>query len=154
MEPIVEQVLLLQLSFLSRPKDVSNMVRRAEDWLLSFGASKEFSGDLALVLAEALNNVVEHAYQYREDGVIDVELRFKSPELKITIQDKGKKFPGLPAKKIMDGPEQKFEDLPEGGFGWFLIQTLTTAIEYEHVAGENHLELMMSEAPSLPAKTA
>lgn len=154
MKPIVEQVLLLQLSFLSRPDDVSRMVRRAEEWLLSFDVGKEFSGDVALVLAEALNNVVEHAYQYREDGLIDVELRLRSPELKISIQDKGQKFPGLPAKKVMDGPEQNFEDLPEGGFGWFLIQTLTSAIEYEHVAGENHLELLMTEPSSGVAKSA
>lgn len=154
MKPIVEQILLLQLSFLSRQEDVTNMVKRAEDWLLSFDVQPSFCGDVALVLAEALNNVVEHAYEYREDGLIDVELRLKCPELRISIQDKGAKFPGLPEAKVMDGPERDFDDLPEGGFGWFLIQTLTTEIEYEHVAGQNQLDILMTDETSQAAAIA
>jgi serine/threonine-protein kinase RsbW len=31
--------------------------------------------------------------------------------------------------------------LPEGGFGWFLIQNLANTLDYRRMAGENHLYL-------------
>jgi len=33
--------------------------------------------------------------------------------------------------------------LPEGGFGWIMIQQLTKSLKYQRIKGENHLELIM-----------
>lgn len=145
-----EKLLRLKVKFLSNQNEVTEMVRAAETWLRDCGAGTEFVGDVALVLAEALNNVVEHAYKYREDGIIDVELAYKGTTLQMMIEDRGEIFPGLPEKKTMTGPEQELHDLPEGGFGWFLIHSLTTAMEYEHQAGKNHLALKLEEPQSAP----
>ena len=37
-----------------------------------------------------------------------------------------------------------FEDLPEGGFGWFLIQDLAKDVLYARVENENRLSLRLA----------
>ncbi len=36
------------------------------------------------------------------------------------------------------------EDLPEGGFGWFLIQHLAKDVSYARCTGENRLSLRLA----------
>ena len=45
---------------------------------------------------------------------------------------------GHPAELGVD-----MQDLPEGGFGWFLIRTLTTDLRYRREAGRNRLSFQM-----------
>jgi len=59
--------------------------------------------------------------------------------------DQGNPLPDekLPAGAQVDvsGP---VNTLPEGGFGWFLIRTLSDRLEYRRVASENHLSIWFS----------
>lgn len=126
--------------------DVTKMVRGVEIWLNEQEAKPCFIGDAALVLAEALNNVVEHGYLFREDGSITLDILFQKPDLTMQITDQGVVMQSVPKKKAMDGPEQDFDDLPEGGFGWFLIHSLTNSIAYENRDGYNRLELKMAQS--------
>lgn len=100
--------------------------------------SDDIRGTLEIVLAEALNNVVEHAYR-DGPGPIRVCVDHLAPVLKVSVYDQGLPMPGgrLPdgdLKPILEG-----EDLPEGGFGWFLIRTLTLDLAYERQGAVNHL---------------
>ena len=49
---------------------------------------------------------------------------------------------GLPALG-QPSPLVMGEDLPEGGFGWFLIRTLTLDLEYERDGGFNKLRFVV-----------
>ncbi len=94
-------------------------------------------GTTELVLAEALNNVVEHAYA-RYPGQIEIEIRRDPDQLRFHIRDQGLPMPGAepPAGRL---PEPAaFDDLPEGGFGWFLIRALAQDLAYRR-DGERNL---------------
>lgn len=97
-----------------------------------------------LVLAEVLNNIVEHAYGDRPDGEILFSVDIDQRTLKACFIDKGASMPegvlpiGTPAS--VDVEKQL---LPEGGFGWFLIQSLSDHLIYERCGHENHLKLEM-----------
>ena len=99
-------------------------------------------GNVEIVLAEAVNNVVEHAYSGTPGGEVQVCCDLDPPGLIIRICDTGHPLPDsrLPPGRTADltGPRQ---DLPEGGFGWFLIRQLTSDISYERRDGCNCLFL-------------
>lgn len=82
-----------------------------------------------LVLAEVLNNVVEHAYD-GQGGRIILSLRRGRGWLSVRVADRGRPYPGgtLP-DDILPEPDA------EGGFGWGLIRALASGIAYRR-AGE------------------
>ncbi len=103
--------------------------------------SEDGRGTAQIVLAEALNNVVEHAYAHY-GGMIEVTLDYEYPNLCFEVVDSGLPMPGgrLPngTSVVLD-----HDDLPEGGFGWFLIRSLTQGMVYRHSAGRNMLAFRM-----------
>ncbi|MDO9638171.1 MAG: ATP-binding protein [Pseudotabrizicola sp.] len=91
-----------------------------------------------IVLAEALNNIVEHAYA-QSPGEIDLTVDVSPGGLTCRIVDAG--MP-LPLCALADGPlaqPPKAEDLPEGGFGWHLIRSLSEDLDYHREGERNFL---------------
>ncbi|MGZ2255885.1 ATP-binding protein [Roseobacter sp. A03A-229] len=108
----------------------------------------EEAGTVELVLAEVLNNVVEHAYPDPDTaGTISIACAHQLDGLHLQIVDHGKAMPdgrtplGQPVSLDVD-----FADLPEGGFGWFLIQDLAKDVLYERVGSENQLSMRLAVA--------
>lgn len=107
--------------------------------LAPLGLTRECRDATELVLAEVLNNIVEHAYA-RCTGLIELDLRLEGQLLACTVRDRGAPMPdGTPPsgrQALLDVP---LADLPEGGFGWFLIRSLTRNIHYTRAADGNRL---------------
>ena len=111
-----------------------------------------------IVLAEALNNIVEHAYAGQAEGTLQCSLRWQAGQLTIDLTDHGVALSGLPTCRLppADGwSDTASQDLPEGGFGWGLIRTLSSQACYCRCEGRNHLCLVIvspgqdtAEAPS------
>ena len=96
-----------------------------------------------IVLAEALNNIVEHAYDGAIDQ-IDLRLQLRSGRLLCDIFDRGAPMPN---SELPTGLAQRIEpgnDLPEGGFGWFLIRALTENLAYRRIDARNHLSFQLN----------
>ena len=89
--------------------------------------TEESLGSVQIVLAEVLNNVVEHAYA-AFPGKIEVWVTRRETYLFVRIQDDGLPMPGgvLPGGQLGSS-----DDLPEGGFGWFLIRNLSHDLIYQ-----------------------
>lgn len=111
------------------------------EWKLS-PQSREMS---EVVLAEALNNVVEHAYREQEGHPIRLALTLNHDVLTCVISDEGNPIPGGQAP---DGAEPDLNvpqsDLPEGGFGWFLIHSMAQSVHYERLGVGNVLTIRLS----------
>lgn len=102
----------------------------------------EGRGTAELVLAEVLNNIVEHAYA-RHSGEIEVTLSRDADGLLVQVVDTGLPMPAgappagqLPALDRDDG-------LPEGGFGWHLIRTLSRDLDYRRDGARNLLRFRL-----------
>lgn len=115
--------------------------------------SDDTLGRLELVLAEVMNNVAEHAplVHGSEAGapddarlpVIHLCIVRHNAGLACALTDDGASLPDecvLPRSL----PEMIPHDLPEGGFGWFLIQDLTQALCYYR---ENHRNYLAFSIP-------
>lgn len=101
-------------------------------------------GSAELVLGEALNNIVEHAYA-EGPGPIELWLDAGADGLAFTITDRGLAMPGAvaPEGRLPAGLDGPLADLPEGGFGWFLIRSLTRDLRYERSDGLNRLRFIL-----------
>ncbi|MGL4238559.1 ATP-binding protein [Tabrizicola sp.] len=104
----------------------------------------EDRGTAELVLAEVLNNVAEHAYA-QSTGAVEVSLSPWTDGLACLVLDHGVEMPGgmLPQGGLPGGPDTALEDLPEGGFGWHLIRTLTRELTYARAGGCNRLSFIL-----------
>jgi serine/threonine-protein kinase RsbW len=104
-------------------------------------------GTAELVLAEALNNIVEHAYA-QGPGDIEVTIRRVQGDLDCRIVDSGLPMPDddPPQGRL---PVQDPDDLPEGGFGWFLIRTLSRDLRYARNGCSNELTFRLDAGQSV-----
>jgi len=129
-------------SFQATELDARGGVGTVVERLRSMGLPAARADDVQIALSEAVNNVVEHAYADTTPGDVDIGCNLDTEQLWISIRDAGLPLPNetLATRKPADlsGPR---EDLPEGGFGWFLIRELTSAVTYERDNGTNRLSL-------------
>lgn len=97
-----------------------------------------------MVIAEALNNVVEHAYADRDDGWIKIEVSGTPNSVLVRIFDEGNEMPNgtLPSGDAQD-LDVGLDDLPEGGFGWNMIRMLTQDLRYTRIDGQNRLSFSL-----------
>ncbi|PTQ70203.1 serine/threonine-protein kinase RsbW [Celeribacter persicus] len=111
----------------------------------SVGYGQDELASLEIVLAEALNNIVEHAYADHSDGMIEIHLSQTAKGLWCTILDNGQMMPGgEPPIGRSANLDCEVADLPEGGFGWFLIRELAHELEYVREGDRNRLCFRMS----------
>ena len=106
----------------------------------------EEEGTIELVLAEALNNIVEHAYPASvPPGPIAIRCTHQTDGLIVQVKDRGFAMPDgkMPVGEL-SSLEVELEDMPEGGFGWFLIQHLAKDVTYVRVKEENHLKMRLA----------
>lgn len=128
--------LVLAASFDLVSQSLATLMRN----LQTCGVPQEAGQTATLVLAEILNNVVEHAYRDHADGRIRLELCLRSDSLQVEVTDTGHPILGdLPRGRAAIETDLPIEDLPEGGFGWGLIHLLTRDLSYERSGDTNCL---------------
>lgn len=106
----------------------------------------EEQGTIEMVLAEVLNNIVEHAYPPDEpSGPITIHCSHQSNGLAISITDRGNAMPGeqLPLGELTS-LDVELENMPEGGFGWFLINNLARDVHYTRTGAENCTKMRLA----------
>lgn len=96
-------------------------------------------------LAELLNNIVEHAHADNEAGRVELHLDANRNQLTCTVIDDGVEMPGgtLPAG-VDDWDVSSLSDLPEGGFGWFLIRQQVDDLTYSRDDGLNRVSFRLT----------
>ena len=108
----------------------------------------EEMGAVELVLAEAMNNICEHAYANgTQTGPIELHCQLRRDGLHFCISDEGRPMPdGRTPLGLAVNVDVDPLDMPEGGFGWFLIQNLAKDVTYRRCGATNRLWLRMAVA--------
>ncbi|WP_299746206.1 ATP-binding protein [uncultured Tateyamaria sp.] len=136
------------ISVVSGQMAVRTALGQLLDGLKPLSLDVEEAGTVELVMAEALNNIVEHAYPEDEgSGPIDITCAHASDGLHLTVVDSGRAMPDgqTPVGGAAD-IDVDFCDMPEGGFGWFLIKDLAKDVTYQRQDTENQLQLRLAVA--------
>lgn len=134
----------MRLTFNSDPVAVRSALAQVKTGMAARNLPPEHMVTMEIVLAEVFNNIVEHAYQERPDGVIELLLQDARDGINCDIRDQGLPMPDM---ALPMGREANLNcaiaDLPEGGFGWFMIRDLTQHLTYSRIGDCNHLSFQM-----------
>jgi len=134
--------ILIETEFNASAESIRKVLIGLRTRMRAAGFDTAFVSRVELVLAEALNNIGEHAYADRAGGAVRMRAVFRDPELRVTLTDTGIAMPnGAPPSGCLPESTGPCETLPEGGFGWFLIRSQTESLDYRRADGINHLEL-------------
>ena len=132
------------IALLARPMAVRDALAELIAQLSALPLDPEELGSVELVVAEALNNIVEHAYGGDPEGRIHLMWSFGASGLLLRIEDDGAP---MPDGRIPLTTGQCAADhaalVPEGGFGWFLITGLAHNIVYRREKSRNILTFRM-----------
>ena len=141
----------LQLVFAATPATVRDALQQGLAGLTHPPLSAEDAGLVELVLAETLNNIVEHAYAGLSADSIALTLQQSATGLSCKVVDNGVPMPGgAPPLGHQSDRTEPLEDLPEGGFGWFLIRSLSRDLKHWREDGRNHLTFSIATGSTLP----
>ncbi|PVH27893.1 ATP-binding protein [Pararhodobacter oceanensis] len=126
--------------FTSGDMATRRVLARVKQGLTKAGLGEEDLATVELILAEALNNVVEHAYA-DAPGPVELSVALQSYGLSCSIIDSGRPMPSddapNPDLPVIDPPIE----IPEGGFGWHIIRCLTRDLEYRRDGMQNRLSM-------------
>lgn len=132
----------------SGPLAARSLLKGLTGGLKPLGLSIDEFSKIQLAVAEAINNIVEHAYANGAlSGPISLLCSQTEDALFVMLSDTGKP---MPDGNLPQGHAQNLNvdisDLPEGGFGWFLIRDLAEDVSYSREGEENHV-LLRFQAP-------
>lgn len=136
-------VILLDSEFDSDFLSVRDAVISARDALTHRQIGCEHVTKIELAVAEALNNVVEHAYKETCNGMICMKVEQSGKSIIVSVMDHGLPFPS--DKLSVNEPVHAgvaLSDIPEGGFGWYFIRTIAENVNHRRSKdGINHLQM-------------
>ena len=136
---------LIRLRLVGETEAVRGALQRVSARLAADGVGQDAREVAELALAEAMNNIVEHAFADRP-GLVALDIDRCAAGLRVTLRDNGRRMPRstlppgtLPACGTCT------DDLPEGGFGWFLIHALARNLSYRRIGSCNRLHFLLPE---------
>lgn len=131
-----------QFTIESTFQQVSDLAQEVESFCSARVPGTDTVDDLRLCVAEALNNIVEHAYEGDTGKPIYANVAVLDDRCEVILIDEGKPLPGYKIPEtVVDFDPLALDDLPEGGFGWMLIREQMDDVAYERREGCNVLTL-------------
>ena len=121
--------------------NVKVLAKNLRNFCLENNIDENTTSVLELMLVEAINNVVEHAYKGKSGFVINTQFDIDERKITITIIDEGSYFLDPENREINTTPENAVDELPEGGWGLGLIESIADNVEKYNVNGTNILVL-------------
>ena len=115
---------------------------------------REFVGDIArkegfsdkdvyniqLATDEAASNIIEHAYENRSDGVLELSCGVQGDVITIILIDHGESFD--PSAVPLPDLKADLSDRKIGGLGIFLMRKLMDEVHYEPRADKSNILTM------------
>lgn len=144
---------LLRREFRADHAEVRRAIAAAIAGVENSGMDEDARHGLELALAEALTNVVEHAYSGVEGGAVTLILRDGRSAVLCEVRDRGRSMPeGRAPRGSLPAPDGAA--LPVCGFGFLLIRELATDLIYDRRDDENFLVFRIAKrtAPSRAAR--
>lgn len=137
---IMDSFDFIQMKVPSKPEYVG-VIRLTLSGIASrMGFNYEDIEDLKVAVSEATTNVVSHAYENNESGELTLGYGIHEDRLEVMVSDQGESFNYDEVKERI-GPVTEtetvspIEEIREGGFGLFLINTLMDKVQINNKYG-------------------
>ncbi|NKX45556.1 ATP-binding protein [Roseicyclus persicicus] len=148
----------LSLRFAGEDAAVRRSLAEVEAGLAAAGVGDGLRQRAQIALAEACNNIVEHAYgpARPRPGPIALDILVEAGGLRVMLRDKGRAMPPgpLPGDAMPELSGRDPMDLPEGGFGWALLRRIAEDLHHERTGDRNTLRFLLPavEKPRKPGE--
>jgi sigma-B regulation protein RsbU (phosphoserine phosphatase) len=129
-----------RLSIFSSLAEVRLLVRFCRDSLEHLFSESELAS-IELAVVEAANNIVQHAYNFQKDQPLQISIFHRGDYIEIEFYDKGQVL----NYESVEPPQfhwDEIEDVPEGGWGIYLIKKLMDNVIYERYGNINIFKLI------------
>lgn len=129
-----------QYHMTSKVQEIAALAESIEAWSNEHRVPKKATHEINLMLDELLTNTIEHGYEGRDDGAVEITIEeAQRPDglanLTITIRDWCKAF------NVTENPEPdttlSIEDRGIGGFGIHFVRKLSDSLAYRRDGGCN-----------------
>jgi len=130
----------LSLRIPSQTKKLLVVRKFISDAAKSCGFKDDEVNKIALAVDEACTNIIKHAYNYAEDGEIDVAVYMRNSEFEVLIQDTGKNF--NPRSVSVPDMKEYLTHYQRGGLGMYLMKKLMDKVEYRIQPHRNIVRLV------------
>ena len=136
---ITSQCFVLKRSLTNNQELVHVVLDEICRWMRKVSTPEGKITDVQIVLAEALNNIIEHGYECENTGTVEIVLKVSKDRIWVQLIDNGVEFtpPAVSETPLKDIGDT--DSLPEGGFGWFLIKSITSSYEFYRKPDRNVL---------------
>lgn len=126
-----------QLSFKieSNFSEVTNACSKLSDFC-NENYLNTFASELQLVLTEALNNIIEHAYKKEDKNYIEIQLKYTDKKFTIILSDEGLQNSADLTRDLVFDPDD-IDSIPERGMGLFIINKIMSKVEYRRTNNKN-----------------
>ena len=124
-----------------------NQLKEICSFVSHFAESVGFSDDetyqICMAVDEACSNIIEHAYGFENQGIIDCSLSFDAPALFIQLRDDGRPFsPGDIPKPNVKAP---LKHRKNHGLGYFFMQNTMDEVAYSPNTGKGNLLVLRKD---------
>lgn len=134
----------IQLSIDSRLDQVALLRTAVRAIAEELGFDETTCLQIQLGISEAVNNIIEHAYKFRPDSRIALDIDSGPDTLEVQITDDGAPLPLEYLAHCLDQPlpfpEVEAEQHDRGRGLWILRQTMDS-VAFDRQGGSNHLHL-------------
>jgi serine/threonine-protein kinase RsbW len=124
-------------------------VRRVGEWLADIGQGRideAVLDELQLVVAEAVNNIIRHAYREQPGRPISVRLELTAAGITLVFRDSGQAPPpGFPQSRIgsLEVDPTDLAALGESGRGLAIIMSCVDRMDYARNGSANEMRLSL-----------
>jgi serine/threonine-protein kinase RsbW len=135
----------LRLRLPSDPAEIAGVRHRAEAFARQHGFDECATGEIGLVLNEAIANVIRHAYENVPGKPIEIALRVADGVLDVDVRDYG-------SGKIPDLRREKTELLTPGGLGLPCMKQMMSDLRFEKQPDGMLLKMTKARRPTESAQ--
>jgi len=110
---------------------------------------EDIATELEIGVVEAVNNAIEHAYQWQAGHPVRVAVYLDDDTVRLDVADRGRPMPpgfNLCAAALPPFDPGDLDSLPEGGMGLALIRSAADEVSYASRDGWNVLTLIRRKA--------
>lgn len=130
----------VKLSIESRLDHVELLCRAVRALCSTAGVAPRDCAQVELAIAEAVNNVIRHAYHGEPGRTVEVTFVLEPQAFTIEVADDGEPMPDRP-RTTFDFDPTDVENLPEGGMGLFIIGSVMDTVRYASHDGRNTITM-------------
>jgi serine/threonine-protein kinase RsbW len=128
---------LIVSSQAERLHEIADLVEHAAH---ASGLDEKRTYDVQIAVDEACSNIIEHAYQGRPDGTIEIACAKRGNQFVVTIRDMGQPFD--PKKVALPNTREPLSRRSIGGLGLYFMHKLMDRVEWKFSTREGNLLIM------------